>query len=758
MISSVVKNRVAENIPFSCFYNNSTLLTKSSSLVKVIKISCARGFNISSDFDITAMLQSRIKELLYNHDVDIAFWINTFRRKRDIKLQDESVTDDFSLSLSKKYNNEIENQDQFYTEFYISIVSESILKEIAKLSNFLLLQLIKSTQSYGDKLLSAIEKVVEDILFSLKIFSPKLLEDKECLDFISLIFDCEKNIGIPNIIDISEATVENKNIFFSFNTFQLNSNKKKFGTVLKLKDYKNTKNIKLINNLINCNFELIITEIITQVPFSEIKKEFKDRDYFFEIANDEDFLKVTRFDEINNKILKKDYTEFCTRNLTITVFTDDIEELNSVIGRIKNILLENGITIIRYDLLLQDAFWSNFPGNFSYLPPKSVNLISDCATFALTHVHFQSEKSKSIAKFLSTDNNIHYFNFNTTKGNLGNVIIIGQKAAGKTVLQNFLISEAYIKNKIRLLIIDEDHLSKIFINSLNGMYYDINLSASDNGFMVNIFDINDKYVLERILKKICNTQEQKDKVPQLVDEIMSVPVKDRSLANFQGKLSELLGNIGAIETKFKNFFSVSNNNVLQNDVLGFGFEDMMNINRIASLIVFYIIHKYVELSQLDGKPFIISLQNDWRFKNLFESSMEFENFLLKVKNAGGLVIFSTTGKNNILTGDYKNISDLYIKTRILIPSDKANFQYIKSFNIENNDVKMLQKAMLYDKCFFLKQGNEQIILKFDLSNFNEKYILSATSNTIGYMQTSIKQAGNNPNLWIPIFYKQCSQE
>lgn len=735
MLGTLSKNRVSDNIPFTCFYNDSTLLTKNGSLVKTLKFSDVRClFNESG---IRKKLQMLVKKILYNNKADFAFWINTIRRKRDTNFTPESAMDDFTTSLSKKHHNEIEKHNLFYTEFYISIVSDSILKEVAKPSTFLLLQSIKRTKTYGDNLLAELENTVESLTFDLKAYQPQVVEGQEFLDFASSILDCEKGEIHPNIIDIAESIVENKNLFFGFNTFQIN--RKKFGTVLKLKDYKNTENLKLLNRLINCNTELIFTEIITQISFADVKKEFSDRSYLLKISNDEEYIKTSGLGEVNRKISEKSYDEFCSKNLSVTIFSNDLDELNITIGKIRNALLEDGFSIIRYDLLLESAFWSNFPGNFLHLPPRTTAVMSDSLSFTFTHTHFKS-KNNILTEFMSIDGNIHSLSF-YADGKPSSVAIIGQKSAGKTALQNFLISEARHRDNYRFLIIDDNHLSKIFINALSGDYRDMDSSQSQ----INIMDVDDQKVLERILKKLC----KKQSVKAAAEKILSVPSSQR-----MSSLPEILESEGLTSSIDLTLLPGFDNSILQSDTLGLGFND--SDNRIASLVVFYIIHRYAELSK--GRPFIIALHNDWRFQTLFESSLEFEEFLLYVRIAGGFVIFSTTGQNNILTGEYKNISDAYIKTRVFIPSEKSNFQYIKSFDIGNEDIRMMQKARLYDKCFYLKQGDEQIILKFDLTNLNEKYVLSSDKNRLMFMDNAISQASHNPNLWIPIFYQQCSQK
>lgn len=872
---------INSNLQYSCFYNSSTVITKNGSLLKIIKINSFKGlYSLSSDekpsktsiaVKARAILQAALYKL-FEEDLkeqnSYIFWINTVRKpKKAVTASKASaninvdISENFTDKLLKRYQNELSQADNFTTEIYITILTQPVTNIGSSLASVFDLSLVHAENKFKyefNKKSTALDKITEKLLTALKDNFPRVLsaerlkrgpasnnfipnneENNGLLNALSLLASLEEQPELTSdIIDLSQILAKNIDIFFGYNTFELTfrlSNngqtesskktlKKKFGAILEIKNYQIGSDLDLKTKLLNLNLGFIITEILTPAALNEVKNEFDTQVKLLAINNsdkEDNLAELSDLTQVSRLLSSNKVEEFCYQNLTITLFTDKLSDIDSAVSKIENIFLANGIFSIRYDLLLENAYYSSLPGNISFLPPRKLKLLENTGSFAATHTHFSNFKPREeyywgdyITKFLSLYGELHFFSFHVK--NQGHTIIIGPKGAGKTILQNFLLAASYEKFKPRIFILDPHASSELFVSALGGSYYNAPIKASGS-FKINLLDMADETLLTKILLQMKSEMQagsnggpkEKENVSKLAatlaEKIVALPPLKRNIENLNKDLEELLGDITPLKEKFSHFFSSENIfsdnfnfpdaiSVEAKDILGIRIEEIMRIEKIGDLIVFYLLNKYLEIiekiseqsnnsnsnsnnSNRDNnisnnshkndnndedkafsneatRPFIIVLRTDSRLRNLFKNSAEYEDFLNKVSKLNGIVIFSTDQLEESLLTRFSNISNQYIVTKILLPARQINYEQMKIFNITKAQINALEKLKAYDKCFFLSQGANSIALKLDLSNYEEKYVISSDRQSLAYMQEAVKQSNSNPNLWLPIFYQK----
>ena len=64
-----------------------------------------------------------------------------------------------------------------------------------------------------------------------------------------------------------------------------------------------------------------------------------------------------------------------------------------------------------------------------------------------------------------------------------------------------------------------------------------------------------------------------------------------------------------------------------------------------------------------------------------------------------------------------------------------------------------------DLGFAVKQGRQWAMAKLDLYGFNDEIaVLSGTSANLVKMEEAIAETDNNPEHWLPVFYKKVRQK
>jgi type IV secretion system protein VirB4 len=212
---------------------------------------------------------------------------------------------------------------------------------------------------------------------------------------------------------------------------------------------------------------MVITEIFYLANKSEIQNKFKFQNDILKVSKADTLAEIKEFD----KIFESDEnTNFYNQQISIMCISDEINDLSRKVSLMSQGLSKLGIIHVKEDILLENAYWSQVPGNFNFLKRVYLNTKSQiCAFASLENVHFgrkSSKLGKAITILRTNKGTPYFFNFHDKSGN-GNTIIIGKKKSGKTVITNFLISET-TKYQPTILYLHADDSPTVFIKSIGG--------------------------------------------------------------------------------------------------------------------------------------------------------------------------------------------------------------------------------------------------------------------------------------------------
>jgi type IV secretion system protein VirB4 len=235
---------------------------------------------------------------------------------------------------------------------------------------------------------------------------------------------------------------------------------------------------------------------------SEAKPYFSYQDYILKVSGDNILRKATGFEQAMNDTTDS-LNKFCHQQISLMIIGENLSKLDEQMRHVSEELSKIGIVHVREDINLEQTFWAQLPGNFSFLRRMTPNLFSNVAALASLHNFPTGSKISPWGKpitLLRTERGTPYFmNFHDKAGN-GNFCIFGCPRVGKTVLSNFLISES-TKFNPNVLYFTVKNSSKIFIESLEGLW----LSEQKN--LLNPFLLDDNQenrdFCKEFLKIIC---------------------------------------------------------------------------------------------------------------------------------------------------------------------------------------------------------------------------------------------------------------
>ncbi len=561
---------------------------------------------------------------------------------------------------------------------------------------------------------------------------------------------------------------------FGFNILQLkNSNTKHYSSIFTLKEYSEL-SLKKIDEFLQLPQEFIITQTLDFINKDKALAGFQQQLKILDVSEDHRFAEYSGIKDIvdANKDSPTDYGE---HNISITLIADSRKQLEKESVTAASTLASFGIIAVKEDLLLEDCFWAQLPGNFNFMrrkAPINTNRIGGFASLS----NFPAGKLKEsfwgpAVTVLNTINKTPYF-FNFHHNDNGHTIIIGPHGAGKSVLLNFLISEA-TKFNGKIFYFDFFNSSEIFINAIGGTYNPLTITSDTNCFNFNPLDLEDTAENRQHLTEFLGylliqkdeidskrnyviTPDKKVLLSTIANEIFTLPKTERKLSslskffvnhpNYQ-KLFALWNDKGKLSKFFSGDFDSFN---CSKQIYGFDFTELSTIKTIMVPVLAHLLHK-IEIS-LDGSPTIIVLDEAWRLIDNPFFAPKITNWLDRLKAKNAIVIFASESIDDVKNSKITKLLTEHISTQIYLPNEKAGNYYKDVFGLNDKEFKLLKKLSTDNHNFLLKHGQDSIVAELSLDSMEDlTSVLSANEETLKIMHKVIKKVGNDPEEWVPIF-------
>lgn len=769
-------------VPYACHYDADTILTKNGELLQVIKIT---GFSSEAVGSEKLDLREVIREAISNTKTEnFAFWINTVRRKKDLDPGGD-FPDGFSDDLNKAWKYGLGWNESYVNEVYITVIRNGSLARISEFSFFLRSLFFGFLKVAQNKFLDAskkdLVKLVNTILKVLQPFGAKRLsiyESKgvffsEQLQFFYKILNFSELPVKVNTDKISDSVL-NDGVVIGYNTMQIRTKSgKMFGAAFVIKEYYEIPG-EGVDSFLQLPQEFIITQTLDFIENKKATKELAHQRWLLTVGRDDELATLTGLDAT----VKSDtgrITDFGESQITIFVTNNSLAGLEHDVVEMTNALDEIGVLAPRVDLRLEDCFWMQLPSNFAYIKKQvtiATRFIGGYASLFNYPVGMRLGNHWGVAVtiFRTAAHTPLFFNFHV--GDNGHTAIIGPRGMGKTVMTNFMVSEAR-KFKGRIFFFDQENASQVFIKSIGGYYTNIDPNKPASEYAFNPLNIPDNLENRDFLKEwivlmassqgeVVTNNERKH-LARLIDYVYDeLPQGERRLSNiakfFAEGGNENLARKMAIwhgTGKYAHLFDNSRKGIvdLSGMIYGFSVSDIVKDGVTLGPVLSYLFHRIEML--LDGIPTIIVLDEAWSLINNDIFAPKLESWLERLRKKNAIVIFATeTIPDSSLNSVTKTITS-NIATQIFLPNPDASDSsraYMNVWGLSRSEFANLTKIRGEKREFMLKQEDRAIVVVLDLSDLKEVKILSGDNKTVIMMNSAIEQMGENSREWLPVLY------
>lgn len=776
----------AKFIPYSCYWNNTTLMTKENYLIKVIKLN---GFAFETADDEDLVIQNNIRNQMLRSISSPAFslYFHTIRRKKNI-FSDEFANQDlpnfFANHVNRKWRNKNATRRSFVNDLYVTIVRRVDTKGVEFLS-YLLKKFghVTSKHAWESDMCAIYEDLEETttrVVTSLRNYGPKILEVKqtpnglfcEIMEFLSRIVNCGfvTNTLFPLNTEISRYLPVHR-LFFGHKKIQvITHNESKYAGIVSIKEYGNYTSAGMLDTFLQLDHEFIITQSFQFInrQLAVAKMQIQQN----RMIQSEDKA-ISQVAEISQAL--DDATSgriaFGQHHLTILCIERSPKLLDNALSLVESELSNCGVYPVRERVNLEPAFWAQIPGNFDYIVRKATISSLNLAGFASQHNYpvgkkFNNHWGDAVTVFDTTSRTPFFFNFHIR--DVGHTMIIGPTGAGKTVLMNFLCAQA-MKFSPRIFFFDKDRGAEIFLRALGGIYTVIEPRTQTNFNPLQLDDNPDNrtFLMEWIksLISVYNTRFTSEDITRINDAIegnFKLKKEDRILSNLvpflglsgpdtmAGSISMWHGD-GSHAAVFDNKEDLLDFSKAR--VFGFEMANLLRDPVALGPVLLYLFHR-INMS-LDGTPSMIVLDEAWALIDNPVFGPKIKDWLKVLRKLNAFVIFAT---QSVEDASKSSISDTLVQqtaTQIFLPNLKATSVYRDVFMLTEREYILIKHTDPGTRFFLVKQGINAVVARIDLKDLDDIInVLSGRAESVLLLYDILKEVGDNPKIWLPIFYEK----
>jgi len=776
--------QVSDFIPYACHYDAHTLLTKNGELMQIIKVT---GFASEAVGKKKIKLRDAVRQAIYDSlpDGDYAIWFHTIRRKTNLDPGGDFEEGSFPEYLNRRWAGQHAWDEKYTNELYISIAHDSQGVGITHPNDYLRALWPPAHKKYRMDFLQDVHhelnQAVEKMLHTLSLFGAKRLsvvekEDgfhSEQLEFLGKIINLEKTEAYAPPIDLSDH-ISSKHVAFGFNTLEVRGEKKKhFGTILTIKEYREV-TTQALDIFLQMPREFIVSQCIDFINAETVKGIYDYHDYIFRLSEDEDLARISGL----NDILQSDQgraIDYGEHQLSVLLIEDSITELEKSVEEATSRLGQLGIVTMREDIRMEECYWSMLPGNFEFISRLKPINTSRAAGFASLH-NFPAGQVQgnhwgpAVTIFYTAAQTPYFFNFHS--GDHGHTAIIGPYGAGKTVLLNFLCSEAQ-KFKPRLFFFDKERGSEVFIRGLGGNYHMMILDAKSGQLKLNPLLLNDGTDAQSFIKDWLitlalgvgyqPTEEDINALQQTLPSLMGASAEQKRLHHIADALqkanaprfSQAIGHWYG-NGKFAYLFDHEEDNLdLENGVHGFEMGNAIREKGPMEPLVFYLLQRITGL--LDGRPSMIVLDEAWEMLDNPMLAPKILPWLNQWREKNALAIFATESVEEATQSSISADIMAQMATEVYLPNRKAGDAYQSVFELNDKEFQLLKRMKPEKRHFLLKHGPDSVVAQLNLSGMDDLLcVLAGTPERMEVFEQTTKQYGHQPSQWLEPYRQACN--
>ncbi|MBL0318322.1 MAG: VirB4 family type IV secretion/conjugal transfer ATPase [Alphaproteobacteria bacterium] len=778
----------AEFIPYLCHWNQETILTKRNELVKVIKID---GLPFQTMDDENVDICKNVRNLLFKSMAsgEFALYFHVIRRRQNVFDTSEpeyEVPSFFANQLAKVWHQKHMREQCFVNDIYVTVIRKPDTAGVAYFEHLLKKLEYQTDKGAWERGMRELEEDLQEatmqLLNTLRDYGPEVLGVKETPDgptcdilkFLSALVNCGETSEklVPNM-DLSHYLPTHR-LYFGHKAIEVKGpTMSRFAGIVSVKEYPPHTHAGMLDGFLQMPFELIVSQSFVFTNRQNAINKMRLQQNRMIQAGDKAISQIAEITSALDMAMSGEIG-FGDHHLTVLALEDSTRKLDQAMSMVTVEVTNMGAIGVREEVNMEACFWGQLPGNYDYLARKAVVNTMNLAGFSSMH-NFPSGKAKgnhwgdAVTVFDTTSGTPYYFNFHVR--DVGHTTIIGPTGSGKTVLMNFLCTQA-LKYKPRMFFFDKDRGAEIFLRAIEGSYNILDPGRPCGFNPLQLPDTSEnRTFLQEWLQALVSahgevvTAHEVEILNSAINGNYKLEFKDRRLRNIAPFLGvetpgSLAGRLAIWHNKGSHAHIFDNEKDMVDfgkaAVYGFEMGHVLKDKLALSPILLYLFHR-ISLS-LDGTPTMIVLDEAWALIDNPVFAPKIKDWLKVMRKLNAMVVFAT---QSVEDASKSSISDTLVQqtaTQIFLPNLKATQEYKKSFMLSDREFVIVKNTDPGSRCFLIKQGMSSVVARLNLGGMvNAINVLSGRADTVIMLDEIRAEVGDHPNKWLSLFLQRVKQ-
>ena len=538
-----------------------------------------------------------------------------------------------------------------------------------------------------------------------------------------------------------------------------------------IKEYPATTRPGLWNGLLSARFPLVASQSFAFLSKPAARAVMERKQNQMLSARDRAASQVEGLSEALDELMSGRFA-MGDHQANLLVYGDDPRQLADNLSAARALLADSGLVAAREDLALEAAFWAQFPGNFSRRVRPAAITSRNFAGFAPFHTYPAGKAQGNhwgLATALLRTSAGSPFHFNFHVGDTGHTFICGPTGSGKTVVQNFMLSQLE-KFEPQMVFVDKDRGAEIFVRASGGTYLVLNIGEPTGFAPLKALDFNaaNRRFLADLVRKLVTpsdralTAQEERAIEDAITSLAPLPPAQRSFSALRALLGQRdAGGAGARLERWCKGGPLGW--VLDNDedalgfdarFIGFDVTHFLDHAEIRTPIMMYLLHRLAGL--MDGRRLVLDIDEFWKVLDDEAFQDLAKNGLKTFRKQNAFVVFGTQSVADAMQSKIAHTILEQCVTKIYLPNPYAQAQhYVEGFGLSQREFALVREELMPERRqFLIRQGLDSVVAELRLDGLDDELaVLSGRTETVNLLDRIRAEHGDDPADWIEPFHQ-----
>lgn len=794
----------ADKIPLKSHVSKHVGKTEHGHYVQVFRVN---GLNAeSADDEDVNNWHARLNAFWRNNaSPNWAVW-STIIRRRDNSYLSGKFAPGFAADLNARYREKIVGETLMVNEIYLTIIHKPVSNKTEQAA----VKFLRRASKGQDELelrdaLEECDKKRQDVMAGLARYDPEPLGIYEkngvlfssLVEYYAFLVNGEwAPMPLPRA-PLNEVIATTRPLFGSEAVEYRTATQTRLAAFLGIKEYPAETASGMLDRLLTAPFPFILTQSFSFIPKPVATKMMETQCNRLlssgDLAPSQQAQIVDALDDLtSNRFVVGDH------HFVLQVQAEPFEgvkeaegrgrlrTLNDHISQAKYLLGDTGMVVVREDIALEGAFWSQLPGNFQYRARKAPITSRNFAALSPFH-NYPSGRATgnywgdALAMLITSALSPFWFSMHASdpsqpdggsRKDVAHLAVFGPVGTGKSTAIGFLVCMLE-KFGVTQIIFDKDEGLHILVRALGGKYRLLrhgepsgcNPLQLDKTVPANVEFM--KQWLRGLVRRGDEqlSQRNEDDLDQALHGVLNIDdVSARRLSRLIEFLdpTEAEGMFARLRKwTFKEggdyawVFDNPHDDIAQfmhsNRLIGYDVTAFLDNPTISEPLTFYLLYLTGQL--VDGRRTVCWMDEFAKLIGRPSFAQFAKNGLETWRKLEGAFAAATQSTSHVLASTIARAVIEQCPTKIFFPNPDADFEEYKKFNITEREFNLIKVELEPgSRSFLIKQGHVSVVVKLDLKGFDfELDVISGRARNVALMKKVVAKYGSDPAVWLPKF-------